>query len=277
MRRRDAGRQDRAVRAVRRLLALSRLQLHQEGRPAAARSAPVRGHLPQEQGRPPRAASRATHRERLLGVLQLPALRLHDEPRATRWPARCRRRPAGPQGRGGALPDLRLDQRHARGRHRPGRQVRRRPAEPRGARAPGTCPRWPARPVARRRAAAVHVAARGPAAARRPNALARSSRPPTRERGGGRPDDRSRPRAVPPLPRRARRLAAHPARLRDRRRLLPRLAGCAGHGLAAPDARRPAGIPGRPRGGARAVVRRAAARGHPFVPSLGHAERPRAG
>ena len=126
------------------------------------------------------------------------------------------------------LPDLRLDQRHARGRHRAGRQVRRWPTEPRGARTPGTRPRWPAAVVARPRAAADRVAARGPAAARRPNALARSSRPPTRERGGGRPDDRSRPRAVPPLPRRARRLAAHPTRLRDRRRLLPRVAGARG-------------------------------------------------
>ncbi len=89
------------------------LQVHQEGRPAAARSAPVRGHLPQEQGRPSRPASRAADRERLLGVLQLPALRLHHEPRAARRPARHRRRPAGAQGRGGDLPHLRLDQRHA--------------------------------------------------------------------------------------------------------------------------------------------------------------------
>ena len=62
--------------------------------------------------------------------------------------------------------------------------------------------------------------ARGP-----PSAPARSSRPPTRERGAGRPIDRSSPRAVPPLPRRARRLPAYPARLRHRDRGLPRLAG----------------------------------------------------
>ena len=134
-----------------------------------------------------------------------------------------------------------------RGRHRPGRSVRRRPAEPRGARTPGTCPRWPAgwrrdedrRSPARRRPV------------RRPlddaDARARSSRPPTRERGSAGDRDRSRPRAVPPLARRARRLAAHPARLRDGRRRLPRLAGGARHGLAAPDARRPAGLPRRPR------------------------------
>ena len=44
--------------------------------------------------------------------------------------------------------------------------------------------------------------------------------------------DRSRAGAVPPLPRRARRLAAHPARVRHRRRRLSRLAGRARHGLA---------------------------------------------
>ena len=54
VRRGHARRQARPVRAVRRLLALSRLRLHQDGRPAAARSAAVRGRLPQEQGRPPR-------------------------------------------------------------------------------------------------------------------------------------------------------------------------------------------------------------------------------
>ena len=160
VRRGDAGRQERAVRAVRRLLALSGLRLHQEGRPAAARSAPVRGHLPEEQGRPPRPASRATHRERLLGVLQLPALRLHLEQRATRWPARHGRRPAGPQGRDRDLPHLRLDQRHAGSRHRARRQVRRWPAEPRGPRPSGTRPRRRRGPVARRRAADVRVAAR---------------------------------------------------------------------------------------------------------------------
>ena len=84
VRRGDARRQARPVRAVRRLLPLPRLRLHQAGRPAAARAAAVRGHVPQEQRRPPRPASRAADRERLLGVLELPEVRLHDELRAAR-------------------------------------------------------------------------------------------------------------------------------------------------------------------------------------------------
>ena len=76
---------------------------------------------------------------------------------------------------------------------------------------------------------------------------------------------------------RARCLAAHPARLRDRCRLIPRVALCTGHGLAATDAGRLAGIPGCPRERACAVIRGAATRGHSLVPSLGDAQRPRAG
>ena len=183
----------RPVRAVRRLLALSRLQVHQEGRPAAARSAPVRGRLPEEQGRPPRPASRATDRERLLGVLELPALRLHDEPRAARRPARRRRRAAGAQGRGGDLPDLRLDQRCRGGRHRAGREVPGRPAEPRGAGPAGARARRRTGWRSRRRPADV---ARGGAPGGRDHARgerARSSRPPTRERALGRRPRPTRP------------------------------------------------------------------------------------
>ena len=54
---------------------------------------------PKNKRRPPRPASRAADRERLLGVLELPALRLHDEQRAARRPARRGRRAAGAQGR----------------------------------------------------------------------------------------------------------------------------------------------------------------------------------
>ena len=72
-----------------------------------------------------RAASRAAHRERLLRVLQLPEVRLHDQPRAARRDPRRRRRPARAQGRGGDLPRVRLDQRHGTGRHRAGRALRR--------------------------------------------------------------------------------------------------------------------------------------------------------
>ena len=104
VRRGHAGRQARAFRPVRGLLAIPRLRLHQEGRAAATRSARLRGHLPEEQGRSPRAASRPPHRQRLLGLLQLPEVRLHDQPRAAgrvprssrtaRWRARATRRSA---------------------------------------------------------------------------------------------------------------------------------------------------------------------------------------
>ena len=66
----DARDEARPVRRVRRLLALPGVQLHQEGRPAAAGPAAVRGGLPQERGRDAGGASRAAHRERLLGVLR---------------------------------------------------------------------------------------------------------------------------------------------------------------------------------------------------------------
>ena len=51
VRRGRPGDQARPVRAVRRLLALPGLHVHQEGRPAAARPAPVRGALPEERRR----------------------------------------------------------------------------------------------------------------------------------------------------------------------------------------------------------------------------------
>ena len=68
----------------------------QQGRPAAARAAAVRGHVPQERATGHLVgASRAADRQRLLGLLALPEVRLHDEPRADRRAPRCRRRPGG--------------------------------------------------------------------------------------------------------------------------------------------------------------------------------------
>ena len=188
----DARQQDGPVRAVRRLLALSRVQVHQEGRPATARSAPVRGRLPQEQGRPSRSASRAAHRERLLGVLELPALRFHDEQRAARRAARPRRRAAGAQGRDRDLPGLRSTSDATPADIVPGqrtRAARRTPKHwhgpPARAVAPGLAE--PASPVVAR------AVAPGPAVAPRRGERARSSRPPTRERGLGRDCDRPEP------------------------------------------------------------------------------------
>ena len=226
VRRGHARRQARPVRPVRRLLALPGLRLHQEGRPAAAGSAAVRGHLPQEQGRPPRPASRPADGQRLLGLLELPALRLHDEPRAARRPARHRRRPAGAQGRGGDLPHLRLDER------------RRRPtASSRASATPG----GPPNPEALARPARARGGPRAGGASkpggrrtwRRPVGWTHHHATDTTGRAGrgrvsGAPAGdaiRSRAGAVPPLPRRPRRLTAHPARVRHRRRRLSRLAG----------------------------------------------------
>ena len=182
---------------------------------------PVRGHLPQEQGRSSRAASRAAHGQRLLGMLQLSEVRLHHEPRAARRAARHRRRTAGTQGRRGDLPDLWLDERHGARRHRPGRAVHGRPGESRGARATGarrTTGRgrsggggraWRARggpkggtdARARDRRGALRTVTE-------PSSSAESA--PRRERGRGRSCDPSDARAVPPL-------AGGPRRLPDTR------------------------------------------------------------
>ena len=131
----DPREQERAVRAVRRVLALPGVQVHQEGRAAPAPATPVRGDLPQERRWSPGPASRAAHRERLLGVLELPEVRLHVERRTARRHARCRRRSAGAQGRVGDLPQVRFDQRSDGGRHRGRRAVSGRAAEPGGDRA----------------------------------------------------------------------------------------------------------------------------------------------
>ena len=72
----------RPVRAVRRLLALSRLQVHPQDRPAAARSAAVRGDLSQVQRGPPHGAASATDGLRLLWLLALSQVRLHLVARA---------------------------------------------------------------------------------------------------------------------------------------------------------------------------------------------------
>ena len=269
----------RPVRAVRRLLALSRLRLHQEGRPAAARSAAVRGHLPQEQGRPPRPASRAADRERLLGVLELPALRLHDEPRAAR--RRCTTPTTGPLARKdeaaiclicGSTSDTPADDdRPGRARTPAARRTpRRSPGRhaPAAARAAGGASqgRWTSAWRTRRRAD--HA----------PSARAQSSRPPTRERasrpaarpilpspGSSAPSPRVTPRRTPSAP--------------TRRRSAPTSTGSP---RVARTGERPARADlraylGRPRRRACPIVGRAAAGGDPRVPSLGDARRPRPG
>ena len=215
VRRGDARRQARPVRAVRRLLALPRLRLHQAGRPAAARPAAVRGHLPQEPRRPPRAASRAADRERLLGMLELPEVRLHDQPRAARRAAttpttarsraRARRRSASICGStSDTAPDGIVPGRAVR---RADRRTRRRSPD---RRARGAAARGPAARPARR--------TRRVAAGRSRRSRPRHGGTPTPRRTGRRrvsavrrhdPATPFGPRSVPPGPRRTRRVAAH--------------------------------------------------------------------
>ena len=250
---------------------------------------PFEVDLPEEPRRTPRPASRATDRERLLGVLELPALRLHHEQRATRRLPRHGRRSARTQGRGGDLPGVRLDERGGSRCHRARRTVPGRSSEPGGA--GPACP-WTRRRPRGRRQEPGQGTRQGPRweprlrCRRRDRRSAlhdessehdRPSRPPTRERGVGRLGDRPRAGALPPLPRRARRITAYPARLCDRGRRLPRLAGGARHRLAPSGPCRPARLSRGARGGPRALVGRAAAGRDPGVPPLGHPRRPRAG
>ena len=67
----------------------------------------VRGRLPEERRRHARRASRAADRQRLLGVLELPEVRLHDELRAGRGAPRRRRRARREEGRVRDLPEVR--------------------------------------------------------------------------------------------------------------------------------------------------------------------------
>src|SRR4029077_7967180 len=98
-----------------------------------------------------------------------------------------------------------------------------------------------------RRPLVAGAVAPGPVDVPRRGERARSSRPPTRERGLGRDRDRPGPRAVPPIARRTRRITAHSARVPHRRRRLPRLAGGTWHGLAGTHPDRPARVSRRPR------------------------------
>ena len=213
VRRGDARRQERPVRAVRRLLALPGLQLHQEGGPAATGSAPVRGDLPEERRRPPRRAARPPNRQRLLGLLGLPEVRLHDELRTGRGRPRCGRGTGRAEGRDRHLPPLRRRRAVAGGRGPRRSATGGRPAEPRGAREAGP---WAA------------LAAAADAAVPRADGRGRptGSRSRRRHPGGAAPDpnDRERPGRVsgapaaePALERFLRGLAARDASLHTQR------------------------------------------------------------
>ena len=186
---------------------------------------PFEVDLPEEQRRPPRPASRAAHRERLLGLLELPEVRLtrrttsrsaaSTTPTTARWRARARRRICLNCGSTSDAPRRSIvpGERYPGGPPNP--EALARPARARRGRGGRRGRRPAAADVAARAAGREHARRRtrpGRAGRRRVSAVA------------GRPCDPSGARAVPPVPRRARRLAAHAACLRDGRRRLPRLA-----------------------------------------------------
>ena len=160
---------------------------------------PFEVDLPQERRRPPRRASRAADRQRLLGVLRTTrsatSRRTTSRSARSTTPTTARSRASGEAGiclKCGATIDA------ARGRRVVGRRAAGRPAGPGGARAAGA--RGGGRRAARRRAAGGRggprrggrSAARGRLAARRPRARERADR---RDRPtGGR--DRRRGRAL---------------------------------------------------------------------------------
>ena len=101
LRRGHPGPEARPIRCLRGLLPLPRLQVHPQGRPAAAGAAAVRGRLPDVHRRSPGGPSCTPHRQRVLGLLALSQVHLHDVAGA----GRCRPR----RGRRGRRPE--------RGRH----------------------------------------------------------------------------------------------------------------------------------------------------------------
>ena len=211
------------------------------GRAAAARPAAVRGRLPQERRRAPRGASRAAHRQRLLGVLRLPKcdFTTNDEPTGAIHDVHADGKGAIAR-RGEAGLCLTCGATVAAARGRPRRAAAGgRPAESRGAGAAGARRR-------RRRRRGERAAAGG----RRDDAARRSARRGAGDRvtGADRRVDRVRARSrlsrcrrrdrrrrappVPPLARGPRHLAPHPALVRDDRHRLPRLARGPRRGLA---------------------------------------------
>ena len=268
--------QARPVRAVRRLLALPGLQVHQEGRPAAAGPAAVRGGLPEVQRGPPRPASRAAHRQRLLGMLALPASA--TTPRTTSRSGGLHDADDGPVARKGdaalclkcgaaieAAPDV--DRAGRALRRRTGRTRRRSPAR----RAAGGRPRAAASRQERR-------PRRGPA-----RSGTRSTRPTdtTRRTGRGRVSGVALdPATSPALDRFLRALAARDASPHTQRSYataigayLDWLGGARDATGARPargDLRAYLAVLGA---GRRALVGRAAARGDPLVLPLGGAGR----
>ena len=268
--------------------------LHPQGGSAAAGPARLRGPVPEEPRRRARPASRAADRQRLLWVLELPEVRLHDELRArsgrstTRTTARSRA-----TARRGSASSAARTCRCRRGRT----------SSDGGSRAGRRTPRrWPGPPAAA-------VGGRHSGGGRPRRALDAVDIRPIRRldtrRAPGRAQDRDRARRVRPTRRAVPRpfrgprmtaasagaaleaylgsLAARDTSLHTQRSYaphaprLPRLAGGSRRRLAGAGPRRPARLPRRPRDGPRPELHRAAARGDPLVPPVRGPRRPRAG
>ena len=281
----DARRQARPVRAVRRLLALPGLHLHQQGGPAAARTrSPFEVVCPKNARRPPRRASRPADRQRLLGVLELPEVRLHDELRAGRGdPRRRRRARSRSKGEAGLCltcgADVPLPERQDARRRAAARAARRTRRRSRGrpvaaAAAVGAAAARRRTPVDGRRAARHAGPARGRRAGRDQTDAARRTRERAR-RASRRPHATRSP--VPPLASRRATPRRTPA-ARTRRPSAPTSTGSTSRGVdwRTPGRARPARLPRAPRRrAAPQLVGRPAARGDPLVPPLRGARRAR--
>ena len=270
VRRGHARRQARPVRAVRRLLALPRLRLHQEGRPAAAGPAAVRGRLPQEPGRP--CSCRAARAGPATSSGAAPSTPSATSRRTTSRSAALHDADDGPLARKGEAAiclrcgstsdtgpdDVAPGERYAGGPADPealARPARGRPGGARGG-------RGGRRPHQRsRRTRLLATRAPGRAGPRRVSGVA------------GDPCDPSDARSLPPVARRPGRVAPHDPRLRHGRRGLPRLARRARRRLGATRRARTCAPTSRAWSDRDALDRRPATRRDPLVLPLGGARR----
>ncbi len=226
-----------------------------------------------------RAASRAADRQRLLGVLQLPEVRLHDEQRADRRLPRRRRRPVARKGEAaiclkcGATSEVAPDGVQPSATRYPGAARSRRPRARRGRRAVaarrrdrrGGSRRGGARsrrPARRHRRSSTRRAASSEPACRGVSRVGRRARPTRRSTGSSAASRRGTPRCTPSAPTR-RAIGAYLDWLRRARRRL------AGAGRAPTCAAYLGELGDR----SRQKLGRPAARGNPLVPPLRGAER----
>ena len=232
---------------------------------------------PKNQRRPPRPASRAADRQRLLGVLQLPEAATSR--RTTSRSAALHDADDGPLARKGEAAiclDLRLDERDGpRRRSCPGERYAGGPPNPEALARPARAARWRGRRRGGGRGrgrggAARHAAGRprrrtgaGRAGRRRVSAVAADPTRPTRPSSGSSAPSR------PATPRRTRSAPTRPPSARTSTGWRAR--GVDWRAPARTDLRAYLGVLGD---GRARTIRRPAARGDPLVPSLGRARGP---